>query len=319
MEVKHRLQRGDILRIQGETMDSLENINAVQRMQAFIDANINRPITLHMLANTAGYSPWHAAKLFKELTGKSPFEYIRTLRLSRAAVRLRDEDVKIVDVAFDFVFDSHEGFTRAFSKQFGLTPQKFSKDKPKVNLFIPNLIHENILTSLKGEYEMKENQKANSIFVQVVDRPARKLILKRGIKAEDYYAYCEEVGCEIWEVLSGIKRALYEPMGMWLPENMRKPGTSVYAQGVEVPADYTDPLPEGLEMLELPPCKMMIFQGQPYDDAEFEQAIGSFWEVIKSYNPEIYGFKWAEADGPRFQLEPQGYRGYIEGRPVRVM
>ena len=47
------------------------------------------------------------------------------------------------------------------------------------------------------------NQKANSIFVQVVDRPARKLILKRGIKAEDYYAYCEEVGCEIWDVLIG--------------------------------------------------------------------------------------------------------------------
>jgi AraC family transcriptional regulator len=300
-------------------MDRLENINAVQRMQAFIDANINRPITLHMLASAAGYSPWHAAKIFKTLTGKSPFEYIRTLRLSRAAVRLRDEDVKIVDVAFDFVFDSHEGFTRAFSKQFGLTPHKFSKDKPKVKLFIPNLIHENILTSLKGENEMNEIQKANSIFVQVVDRPARKLILKRGIKAEDYYAYCEEVGCEIWDVLSGIKQALYEPMGMWLPENMRKPGTSVYAQGVELPVDYADPLPEGLELLELHPCKMMIFQGQPYDDAEFEQAIGSFWEIIKSYNPEIYGFKWADADGPRFQLEPQGYRGYIEGRPVRAV
>ena len=118
-------------------MDHLENINAVQRMQAFIDSNINRPITLHMLANAAGYSPWHAAKLFKAVTGKSPFEYIRTLRLSRAAVRLRDEDVKIVDVAFDFVFDSHEGFTRAFSKQFGLTPQKYSKDKPELKLFFP--------------------------------------------------------------------------------------------------------------------------------------------------------------------------------------
>jgi hypothetical protein len=34
-------------------------------------------------------------------------------------------------------------------------------------------------------------------------------------------------------------------------------------------------------------------------------------------NPEIYGFKWADADGPRFQMEPQGYRGYIEGKPVR--
>ena len=166
---------------------------------------------------------------------------------------------------------------------------------------------------------MLKQEKANTIFVQVVDRPARKLILKRGIKAEDYYAYCEEVGCEIWDVLTGIKDALYEPMGLWLPENLRRPGTSIYAQGVEVAVDYTEPLAAGLEIIDLPACKMMIFQGQPYDDADFELAIGSFWETIKSYNPEIYGFKWSDADAPRFQLEPEGYRGYIEGRPVMAV
>jgi AraC family transcriptional regulator len=75
-----------------------------------------------MLANAAQYSPWHASKIFKELTGKTPFEYIRALRLSKAAIRLRDHDEKIIDVALDFLFDSHEGFTRAFPRQFGLTP-----------------------------------------------------------------------------------------------------------------------------------------------------------------------------------------------------
>jgi len=300
-------------------MDNFDNIIAVNRMQDFIESHYHQPITLHMLAEAAGYSPWHAARIFKAETGKSPFEYIRTVRLSRAALRLRDEDVKIVDVAFDFVFDSHEGFTRAFSKHFGLSPQQYSKVKPKVNLFVPRPIRDYHLTKAKGEGKMSDKQKANTIFVQVVDRPARKLILKRGIKAEDYYAYCEEVGCEIWDVLTGIREALYEPMGMWLPQNLRKPGTSIYAQGVEVPADYSGKIPEGLELIDLPPCKMMIFQGQPYDDAVFEEAIGSFWEVIKNYNPEIYGFKWADEDGVRFQLEPQGYRGYIEGRPVRPL
>src|SRR5665648_221283 len=113
-------------------MDNREQIKAVQRMQSYIESHLHEPITLHMLASTAGYSPWHAAKIFKELTGKSPFEYIRAVRLSRAAVRLRNEDVKIIDVAFDFVFDSHEGFTRAFSKLFGLTPQSFSRNKPRI-------------------------------------------------------------------------------------------------------------------------------------------------------------------------------------------
>ena len=55
------------------------------------------------------------------------------------------------------------------------------------------------------------------------------------------------------------------------------------------------------------------------NDKDFEQAIGSLWETIKNYKPEIYGFKWADEDGPRFQLAPLGYRGYIEGRPVRSM
>jgi AraC family transcriptional regulator len=41
--------------------------------------------------------------------------------------------------------------------------------------------------------------------------------------------------------------------------------------------------------------------------------------LMKTYNPELYGFKWADEDGPRFQLEPLGYRGYIEGRPVRQL
>lgn len=303
----------------GEHMDRWENINAVQRMQSYIETHLHEPITLYMLAKAAGYSPWHAAKIFKALIGMSPFEYIRAVRLSQAAVRLRDEEVRIVDVAFDFVFDSHEGFTRAFSKQFGLTPQKYSRTKPPIRLFLPNNIREKFLALQNGEDTMTETMKTSTIFVQVVERPARKLILKRGVKAADYYAYCEEVGCDVWDILTGIRQALYEPMGMWLPENLRLPGTSVYAQGVEVPLDFDGPIPAGFECIELPPCKMMIFQGQPYDDADFEEAIGSLWQTVKNYHPEIYGFQWADEDGPRFQLEPQGYRGYIEGRPVRSL
>ncbi len=300
-------------------MENLENVEAVERMQTFIERNLHRPITMRMLADAAGYSPWHAARVFKALTGKSPFEYIRFVRLSRAAVRLRDEEVKVVDVAFDFVFDSHEGFTRAFSKQFGVTPQRYSSTKPAIELFIPENVRERYLALQKGELKMSESKRVDSIFVQVVDRPARKLILKRGIQAEDYYAYCGEVGCEIWDILVGVKEAIYEPIGMWLPENLRKPGTSLYAQGVEVPLDFSGQVPEGFEMIELPACKMMIFQGQPFKDEDFEQAIGSLWETMKNYNPEIYGFRWADEDGPRFQLSPEGYRGYIEGRPVRPL
>jgi len=300
-------------------MESWEKINAVQRMQNYIEEHITEPITLYMLARSAGYSPWYSARMFKELVGKAPYEYIRTLRLSRAALKLRDEDVKIIDVALEFVFDSHEGFTRAFSRHFAITPKDYRKNTPPLKLFMPSRIRDYYLTLQKGEVTMSNKPKLNTVFVQVVERPARKLILKRGINATHYFAYCEEVGCDIWGILTSIKEALYEPIGMWLPENLRKPGTSVYTQGVEVPADYAGQLPEGFDLIDLPPCKMMVFQGQPYEDEKFEEAIGELWEVMKSYNPEIYGFTWADEDGPRFQLAPMGYRGYIEARPVRQL
>jgi len=294
-----------------------ETIKAVERMQEYIDANIHAPITLSALAAAAGYSPWHAARMFKEVTDKAPFEYIRALRLSQAAIMLRNEKSRVIDVAFDFVFNSHEGFTRAFSKQFGVSPKKFSKDSASVQLFMPERVRDYYLNLQRGEIKMPNTKSTKTVFVQVVERPARRVILKRGVKAAHYFEYCEEVGCDIWEELSSIKDALYEPIGMWLPQNMIKDGTSAYVQGLEMPADYNGPLPDGYEIMDLAPCKMMIFQGEPFDDDKFGEAIEDLWETMKQYDPQLYGFEWADGEGPRFQLAPMGYRGYIEARPVR--
>ena len=300
-------------------MDRIEKIEAVSKMQDYIEKHVKDPITLYNLAKVAGYSPWHSERIFKELTGKTPFEYIRAFRLSQAAEKLQKEDVKIIDVAFDYVFDTHEGFTRAFSKYFGMKPSYYQKNKPSIKFFLPIRVREIYLLLQKGVNIMSGELKTNTVFVQVVDRPARKLIIKRGVKAANYFEYCEEVSCEIWDILSNVKEALYEPIGMWLPKNLQTPGTSVYAQGVEMPENYNGVIPEVCELISLPACKMMIFQGQPYDDEKFMDAISELWSVMKTYNPEIYGFKWADEDGPRFQLMPMGYRGYIEGRPVRVI
>jgi len=300
-------------------MERLEQVEAVQRMQDYIEENIHKPISLNDLARCAGYSPFHCARVFKELAGKSPFEYIRKRRLTGAALKLRDEKHKVIDVALDFVFDSHEGFTRAFSKEFGVTPNKYRKNPPPIYLFMPTSVRACYTLMLKGESQMEKKQASNTVFVQVIERPERKLILKRGKNAKDYFWYCDEVGCDVWGLLCSIKEALYEPIGMWLPAAFRPSGTSTYAQGVEVPADYSGVVPEGFEIITLPPCKMMVFQGQPFEDEQFGEAIGDLWKAMKAYDPKLYGFEWADEDAPRFQMEPQGYRGYIEARPVRAV
>jgi hypothetical protein len=152
-----------------------------------------------------------------------------------------------------------------------------------------------------------------------MERPARKLIVKRGKNATHYFEYCEEVGCAIWDELSAISEALQEPMGLWLPEGMRPADSSRYVQGVEVPLCYDGKVPDGCDVVELAACKMMVFQGPPFEEKDFEKAITSLWDVMNQYRPETYGFRWADEDGPRFQLRPEGYRGYIEGRPVRAL
>lgn len=301
-------------------MEDLNKVQAVQRMQVFIDEHLHEKISLKNLADAAGYSPWHADRIFKELTGRSPFEYIRACRLSQAAINLRDgsEKIKIIDVALDYLFDSHEGFTRAFSKQFGVAPKPYQQKPKPIALFMPYKvlpIHKQ--TGIRRDEKMNENNELLGIFVQIIERPKRSAIILRGRKAEDYFAYCDEVGCDVWGVLTSVKEALYEPAGFWLPDSWIKPGTSKYVQGVEVPADYKGEIPDGYELIDMPACTMMIFQSEPYEDENFGEAIENVWKLIERYDPKLYGYEWASEDGPRFQLEPQGYRGYIEGKPVR--
>ncbi len=301
-------------------MEQWEQVNAVQKMQDYIHQHLSEPITLTELSRKAGYSPYHCAKLFKEHVGKAPFEYIRTLRLSRAALKLRDEKVRVLDVAMDFVFDSHEGFTRAFSREFGITPHKYSRNPPPIKLFMPIPVRDEYLFFQKGGTSMERKSTGltlSTVFVQVIDRPERKLILKRGKTASDYFEYCSEVNCDIWGLLWSVKEALYEPIGLWLPDRFRPAETSFYAQGVEVPADYSGSVPEELDIIDLPACSMMVFQGPPFENDNFFNAISDLSELIDEYRPELYGYQWADGDAPRFQLEPQGYRGYIEARPVR--
>jgi AraC family transcriptional regulator len=295
-------------------MDNPAPLEAVNKVQNYIEDNLYKRMTLHELANVAGYSPWHLSKLFKKYCGKTIFDYIRALRLSQAALFLRDNETTVVEVALDFIFDTHEGFTRAFAKEFGITPKKYAQTTPPIKLFIPNLAND-WENKKRGNNKMSEN--SSVIFTQVIERSKRKAIIKRGIKATHYFEYCEEVGCDVWGELCSIKGALYEPMGMWLPIKLIAPGTSLYVQGVEVPEDFAGTIPEGYDLIDLAPCKMMIFQGQKYDDNNFEYEVGKVMKAIDNYDPEPFGFVWAPKEAPRFQYEPLGSRGYIEGRPVK--
>ncbi len=87
-----------------------------------IEAHLNDPPTLTGLASTEGVSPFHLTRAFALTLGVAPMAYVRARRLTEAARALRSTDLKIVEIAFDAGYDSHEGFTRAFRDRFGCSP-----------------------------------------------------------------------------------------------------------------------------------------------------------------------------------------------------
>lgn len=290
-------------------------IETISRVQRYIKENITQSITLSQLAKVANYSIPQLERVFKKTLGITPFVYIRKVRLTAAAKLLKDNDIKVIDTALDFVFDSHEGFTRAFSKEFGISPSVYKRNPVPLQYFVSyDVIGRKSLNKSKEYNEMK----TIAVFTQVIEREQRKVIIRRGVKAADYYEYCEEVGCDIWGVLSSIKEAKFEPAGFWLPKEMIAPNTSEYVQGVEVPMDYNGIVPQGCDIITLPACKYMVFNGEEFKDEDFEEAITAVWQAIEKFNPHTFGYEWDKSQ-PRFQLEPHGERGYIEARPIKEL
>lgn len=286
-----------------------EQRKAVRRMQDYIHDHLSEEISMADLAKAASFSPWYARRIFIRYLGMTPAVYIRRLKLSRSALRLRDESSQILDVAMDMGYGSVDGYQRAFRREFGINPKEYSSSPIPVWLFTPSFI---------TDKERSENKMSDTrnVFIQVVEKPARKVILKRGVRATEYWSYCEEVGCDVWGLLTSIKSISGEPVCLFLPEKLRNPAANEYVQGVEVEPDYSGEVPEGFEVIDLPASTYLLFRGEPFAEEDYVAAIGEIWDAEKKYDPAFIGFEW-DNENPRIQLEPRGERGYIELVPVK--
>ncbi len=159
-------------------MSQQENLAAIRKVQLYLQDHLTDPITLNTLAKVSGYSPYHCAHLFKLYLGMGPLTYLRKLRLTEASRMIRDHTDPILTIAFDFQFDSHEGFTRAFSKQFGISPSAYRGKTPPIRHFRPFLLPKEPL----GEQPMNKTQ---TVFVQIIERPTRQVLVYRGKNATD--------------------------------------------------------------------------------------------------------------------------------------
>ena len=192
----------------------MNKIEAVRNMQIYIENHLDEKISLVDLATVSCYSPWYSYRIFIEILNMTPSDYIRRLKLSKSAMELRDDDIRIIDIAYKYGYDSVDGYQRAFNKEFGKNPYEYSKNPTPICLFIPY-----------KKYDDKETKKmtdVSNVFVSVVEKPKRKVIIKRGIKANHYMEYCQEVGCDVWGILTSIKSISGEPVCLWLPDKYIK-------------------------------------------------------------------------------------------------
>ncbi len=288
-----------------------EQRKAVRKMQDYINDHICEEITIVDLAKAASFSPWYARRLFIKYLDMTPAVYIRRLKLSKSALRLRDESSQILDVALDMGFGSVDGYQRAFRREFGINPKEYSTSPVPVWLFTPSYI----IDKKRSESNLSD---IRNVFIQVVEKPFRKAIIKRGVNATEYWSYCEEVGCDVWGLLTSIKSISGEPVCLFLPKELRNPVTNEYVQGVEVEPDYNGEIPEGFDVIDLPASTFLLFGGEPFAEENYEAAILEIWEAEKKYNPEFIGYVWDDTN-PRIQLEPRGERGYMELVPVKKL
>ena len=288
-----------------------ERVEAVQRMQDYIAGHLDGEISMADLAEAARYSPWYAHRLFREHTGYAPAEYIRRMRLAQSALRLKAEHAKIIDVAFDLGFSSVDGYTRAFRKEFGINPGEYTRSPVPIKLFVAYGVKFRNLRK-----ECSTMAEAKNVFIQVIHKPRRKVIIKRGVKADNYFDYCGEVGCDVWGVLLSMDSLCGEPVCLWLPDRYRLPETSTYVQGVEVAEDFDGILPEGFDVITLEKADYLMFQGEPFAEEDYCDAIFAVQNAMNRYVPSVIGYCWDDSN-PRIQLEPRGERGYIELRAVQ--
>lgn len=108
--------------------------NRIKKVQNYIENHLDENITLEDLAEVANFSPYHFHRIFSCLVGETVKNYIKRLRMQRAARQIISTNAKILDIALNASFESAESFTRAFQDLFNTQPSKFRHEQRETRL-----------------------------------------------------------------------------------------------------------------------------------------------------------------------------------------
>jgi Bacterial regulatory helix-turn-helix proteins, AraC family./Bacterial transcription activator, effector binding domain. len=254
----------------------MEKIHLIQRVLDYIDEHITEPLDAPELARLAGYSPFHFQRVFHKYTGTTLMDYVLKRRLQFALHDLANGR-KIVDIALDYGFDTHAGFTKAFKKCFGSPPTLYRLHCP---------------CSLPPKPDLKKIQKmkVGGLLMQpkIVERPAFKVIGKTfegrisGVSStRDYPAFWNRPGLDD----GSVEKMLYQTVkpkkhGEYCINYQTGPLDETFTYLFAVEFHEGMDVPDGLTLLEIPAATYAVFRTPPVPEEEFFSSIRGTWRYI---------------------------------------
>ena len=273
----------------------MDYIGILQEILHHIDLHIKEKLSVEKLAKRAGFSPYHFCRVFQWGVGYSIMEYVRKRRLAFAAADLGTGKL-IIDIAFEYGYETHTGFTKAFRSHFGSTPEAYRKhayvDVPKLPVL------ERTKQYVDGGIIMEP---------KMVTWPGFKIAgyaIKTITKDGENLNACPKLWRDYAE--GGYQEKLHsEPFaanhveyGACFPEDPES-GQFEYAIGVEVKEGY--PIPKEYHVCHIPSALYAVFSTPPSDDAHFTTSIQGTWRYIFSEWFPNSGYEFLE-NGVDFEV-----------------
>ncbi len=153
----------------------MENSELITKALKYIRSeNKNSDITIEDIAEHAGFSTDYFNRVFFAHTGFNIMEYVRFSRMKKATHLLRTTDKDILDIALDCGYEAHESFTRAFKKQYGVSPVEYRKQHEKTEAFYGDFFNDTVGARLTHEFKGFKIADTNEVIDFMLETNALK-------------------------------------------------------------------------------------------------------------------------------------------------
>lgn len=265
----------------------MNNLERIVRALDFIENNLKEPLDLTTIAYEAAFSAYHFHRIFNAAAGESIMSYVRKRRLTEAALELVGSERKIIDIAFDYQFETPESFSRAFKRQFGMVPSRFRIHGVHASFCFKKTITDVFLRHLKGGVSMKP---------VIIKRDTINVIgvsCKGKIKNDAVPGLWEQFGRKLPEITNIKEEQAYYGVCSF-SDDFEQTGTFEYITGVAV-TDLSC-VPKEMVGKEIGPATYAVFThkgpveslNQTYDYIYGIWAAKSEYRIAKNYDFALY-------------------------------